>query len=156
MRVIGDDGGQMGIFSLDEAIRMAKKKEMDLVQVTEKVSPPICKIVDYGKYAYKQKKKEGHAQVSQVEIKGIRLKFGISLHDMETKAKSALKFINKGHKVKIELPLRGRQKALSDFGKEKVSQFIEMVKEMTPIKEERELKKEVRGFTVIISKSDKR
>lgn len=155
VRVIDDSGAQLGIFSLNEAISMAKEKGLSLVQVTEKVSPPICKIIDYGKYVYQQKKKEKHSHSGQVEIKGIRLKFGISSHDMETKAKSAVKFLEKGHRVKIELPLRGRQRALADFGKEKVNQFIEIIEKIIPVKKERELKKEARGFTVIISKSDK-
>ena len=131
---------------------MAKEKSLDLVQITEKVNPPVCKITDYGKYLYHQKKKERHIKSTVSELKGIRLKFGISTHDMETRVKSTLKFLIKGDKVRIELPLRGRQKALDSFAKEKMNQFLEMIERTTPIKIEKELKKEGRGLTMIISK----
>jgi translation initiation factor IF-3 len=131
---------------------MARNENLDLVQITDKVEPPICKITDYGKHLYREKKKEKTVKSSLGELKGIRLKFGISSHDMETRAKSALKFLDKGNKVKIELPLRGRQKALGDFAKEKMALFLEMVEKTTPIKTEKELKREGRGFTMIISK----
>jgi translation initiation factor IF-3 len=131
---------------------MAKEKSLDLVQITEKVNPPVCKITDHGKYLYHQKKKERHIKNTTSELKGVRLKFGISTHDMETRVKSTLKFLVKGDKVRIELPLRGRQKALDSFAKEKMNQFIEMIEKTTPIKIEKELKKEGRGVTMIISK----
>ncbi len=152
VRVIDEKGQQVGVFPLSEAIDMAKDKNLDLVQITDKVNPPICKITDHGKYLYHQKKKEKGSKPTQGELKGIRLKYGISSHDMETRARSALKFLDKGSKVKIELPLRGRQKALGDFAKEKMAQFITMVEKTTPIKIEKELKREGRGFTMIISK----
>jgi translation initiation factor IF-3 len=152
VRVIDDQGQQLGVFPITEAVTMARNKSLDLVQITDKVEPPICKITDYGKHLYREKKKEKTVKSSLGELKGIRLKFGISSHDMETRAKSALKFLEKGNKVKIELPLRGRQKALGDFAKEKMALFLEMVEKTTPIKTEKELKREGRGFTMIISK----
>ncbi len=147
----------MGIFPLSEAIGMAHEKGLDLVQVTERVDPPVCRITDYGKFLYweKKKEKEKHTKNTSGEIKGIRLKFGISSHDMEVKAKSAVKFLNKGNKVKIELPLRGRQKSLTAFANEKVASFLRMLEKETPFKVERELKKEGKGLTVIIAKIDK-
>ena len=141
VRVVDQEGKQLGVFSLGEGIQMAKERSLDLVQITEKVEPPVCKITNYGKYLYHQKKKERHTKTASSELKGIRLKFGISSHDMETKSKSALKFLNKGDKIRIELPLRGRQKALDGFAKEKIIQFIEMIEKTTPIKIEKELKK---------------
>jgi translation initiation factor IF-3 len=152
VRVINDQGQQLGVFPIAEAVTMARNENLDLVQITDKVEPPICKITDYGKHLYREKKKEKTVKSSLGELKGIRLKFGISSHDMETRAKSALKFLDKGNKVKIELPLRGRQKALGDFAKEKMALFLEMVEKTTPIKTEKELKREGRGFTMIISK----
>jgi translation initiation factor IF-3 len=152
VRVIDDQGQQLGVFPIAEAVTMARNENLDLVQITDKVEPPICKITDYGKHLYREKKKEKTVKSSLGELKGIRLKFGISSHDMETRAKSALKFLEKGNKVKIELPLRGRQKALGDFAKEKMALFLEMVEKTTPIKTEKELKREGRGFTMIISK----
>ena len=125
---------------------------MDLVQITDKVEPPICKITDYGKHLYREKKKERLVKPSQSELKGIRIRFGISSHDMETRVKSALKFLEKGNQVKIELPLKGRQKALGDFAKEKMNLFLEIIEKSAPVKIEKELKREGRGFTMIISK----
>ncbi len=142
----------MGVFPLEKAIEMAREKGLDLVQITDKVTPPICKIIDHGKYLYQQKKKERHAKTSQSELKGIRLKFGISPHDIETRAKSAIKFLTKGNRVKIELPLRGRQKALGKFAEDKIKQFIETIEKVVPIKVEKELKREGRGYTMIIVK----
>jgi len=151
LRVIDGNGKQLGIFSLEEALRMARERNLDLIQVTEKVEPPVCKIGDFGKYLYWVKKKErGMKKVS--ETKTIRLGFNISLHDLQTKANQAEKFLKEGNKVKIELILRGRQKGLSDLGKEKIEQFLQILNNLIPIKAERELKKEPRGFTLIITK----
>ena len=152
IRVVDQEGKQLGVFSLNEGLEMAKEKGLDLVQITEKVEPPVCKITDYGKYLYHQKKKERHVKSTSSELKGIRLKFGISTHDMETRVKSALKFLEKGDKVRIELPLRGRQKALDGFAKEKINQFMIMIEKTIPVKIEKELKKEGRGLTMIIAK----
>ncbi len=152
VRVVDSQGQQLGVFPLQEAIKLAQEKSLDLVQITEKVDPPVCKITDYGKHLYHQKKKEKNPKSAHGETKGIRLKFGISSHDMETRAKSALKFLDKGNKVKIELPLRGRQKALGDFAREKMIHFVEMIQETTQVKIEKELKREGQRFTMIISK----
>ncbi len=157
---MGSDGAQIGVFPLDEAVRMAKEQEMDLIQVTEKATPPVCKIGDYGKHLYWEKKKEREKRSKTIhsEIKGIRLKFGMSPHDMEIRSKTAAKFLDKGHKVRVELLLRGRQKAhtLSDFAKEKINLFIGMIEKEMPIKIEREVKKEGRGLTMIIVKAEEK
>ncbi len=152
VRVVDREGKQLGVFPISEALKKARENNLDLVQITEKVNPPVCKITDYGKFLYHQKKKERHAKSSVSELKGIRLKFGISCHDMETRVKSAVKFLKKGDKVKIDLPLRGRQKALGNFAEEKLKQFIEMIEKEIPIKTEKQLKREGRGYTMIISK----
>ncbi len=152
VRVVDRDGKQLGVFPIDKALEMSREKNSDLVQITEKVNPPVCKITDYGKYLYHQKKKERHAKTTSSDLKGIRLKFGISSHDMETRAKSAIKFLKKGDKVKIELPLKGRQKALGNFAEEKMNKFIEMVSQEIEIKTEKELKREGKGYTMMISK----
>ena len=153
VRVIDETGKQTGVFSLKEAFRMAEERNLDLIQVTEKVEPPVCKIMDYGKYLYWLQKKEKVAKVSRGgELKGIRLGFNISLHDLETRARQAEKFFKKGDKVRIEMVLRGREKALGQFAKGKINQFLEILEKLIPIKIERELKREPRGFTMIISK----
>ena len=144
----------MGVVSLKEALQLARERNLDLVQVTEKVEPPVCKIVNYGKYLYgeeKKHRKEKHHRAGQ--LKQIRISFAISPHDMETKARMAGKFLKKGNIVKIDMPLRGRQRSLSDFAKGKVDQFLEILQKNHPIKIERELKKGPRGFTLIITKA---
>jgi len=140
--------------NLEVALQMARERNLDLIQVTERVEPPVCKIMDYGKYQYALQKKERAARVKKGgEIKGVRLGFNISLHDIEVRANLAEKFLNKGDRVKLEMVLRGREKSLSDFAKGKIDQFLEILEKKVPIKIERVLKKEARGFTMIISKT---
>jgi len=154
VRVIGEDGSQLGVMNIFEAIDLAKSRGLDLIQVTEKVDPPICKIANYGKYLYSQQKKEKKmAHPKGGELKEIRLSFTISPHDSETKAKQAKKFLDDGNKVKVSLVLRGREKAFGYMAKDKVELFLKVLNEIIPIKTERELKREPRGFTTIISKS---
>ena len=133
---------------------MARERNLDLIQVTERVEPPVCKIMDYGKYSYLEEKKEKGAKKQKGdEIKGIRLSFGISPHDLEVRAQQAEKFLKEGNKVRIEMVLRGREKAHGDFAKDKIEQFLEILAKTIPVKTERELKREFRGFTMIIAKS---
>ena len=153
MRVISETGEQLGIMNIFQAIDLAKSKGLDLIQVTEKVDPPVCRIANYGKYLYTQQKKEKKMQKPKGgELKEIRLTFNISPHDMETRAKQAEKFLNGGDKVKINMSLRGREKAMGAFATEKVKLFLENLNSLIPIKTERELKREPRGFTMIVSK----
>jgi len=153
VRVIDETGKQLGVFALGEALRLAQERNLDLIQVTEKVEPPVCKLGDYGKYLYSLQKKEKTTKTKAGEIKGVRISFAISPHDLETKAKMAEKFLKKGYRVRVELILKGRQKALGDFAKGKINQFLEVLGKLTPFKTERELKRESRGFTMIIAKA---
>lgn len=153
MRVIDETGKQLGVMPLEKALQTAMERNLDLIQVTEKVEPPVCKIMDYGKYLYQQKKKEKAARPKGGELKGIRLGFNISQHDLETRVRQAEKFLKAGDKVRIEMRLRGREKALGNFAKEKINKFLEILTSLVPYKVERELKREPRGFTMIISKS---
>lgn len=153
VRIIDETGKQLGIFQIEEALRMSREQNLDLVQITQKTDPPICKIIDYGKYLYQEKKKKKIAKTKKGgEIKEIRLKFNISLHDLKIKSRQAEKFLKKGDKIKIEMILKGRERKLSEFAQEKINQFLELLKALIPIKIERELKKEARGFTLIISR----
>ena len=152
VRVIDETGKQLGVFALGEALRLAQERNLDLIQVTEKVEPPVCKLGDYGKYLYSLQKKEKTTKTKAGEIKGVRISFAISPHDLETKVKMTEKFLKKGYRVRVELVLRGREKALGDFAKGKMNQFSETLGKLTPFKIERELKREPRGFTMIISK----
>jgi len=153
VRVISETGEQLGVMNIFQAIDLAKSKGLDLIQVTEKVEPPVCRIANYGKYLYQQQKKEKKMQKPHGgELKEIRLTFNISPHDMETRAKQAEKFLNEGDKVKVNMSLRGREKAMGQFATDKVKLFLEKLNSLTPIKTERELKREPRGFTMIVSK----
>lgn len=154
VRVISETGEQLGVMNIFDAIDLAKSKGLDLIQVTEKVEPPVCRIANYGKYLYQQQKKEKKIQKPRGgELKEIRLTYNISPHDIEIRAKQAEKFLKEGDKVKIGLVLRGREKAMGNFAKDKIQLFLETMNSLIPIKIERELKREPKGFTMIISKA---
>ncbi len=156
VRVIDLDGRQLGIFNLEESLRMAKEKNLDLIQITDKVEPPVCKILDYGKYLYWERKKErGKRGKKTGELKNIRLGFKISDHDLITQAKKAESFFKKNHKIRIEMVLKGREKNLTSFAEEKIKKFLEILRKTFCLKIEKELKKEGRGLTMMISKNNK-
>ena len=151
--MIDEEGKNLGIFSLEEALKIAKERNLDLIQITNKADPPICKIFDYGKFLYQMKKKEKEKKKEKGgEIKGIRLGFNISEHDMETRANQAKEFLEKGNKIQVEMILRGRERELTNFAKEKIKRFLEILENKIPIKIEQELKRVPRGFIMIISK----
>ena len=152
VRVIDVDGKQIGVMPLEEALQLAKERNLDLVQVTEKVQPPVCKIIDRGKYLYQLQKKEKKSKKKTSQVKGIRLSFRISDHDLETKTRQAEKFLKKGDKIKVELILRGREKALGNFTKEKLLKFVGNLKEKIPIKIEQDIKRRPGALTMIITK----
>ena len=153
VRLIDETGKQLGVFPLEKALQSAQERNLDLIQVTDKVEPPVCKMGDYGKYLYSLQKKERKLRTKAGELKGVRISFAISPHDLETKAKQAEKFLKKGYRVRVELILKGRQKALGDFAKGKMKQFFEILEKLIPLKIERELKRESRGFIIIITKA---
>lgn len=153
VRLIDETGKQLGVVPFEEAARLAIERKLDLIQVTEKVTPVVCKLGDYGKYLYQEEKKNKSTKKQKGgELKRIRLTFNISLHDLETKAHQTEKFLNKGNKVRVEMYLKGREKAFQDLARKKVSKFLEILQNATPIKIERDLKKEFGGLMIIISK----
>lgn len=153
VRVISETGEQLGVMSVFSAIDLAKAKGLDLIQVTEKVEPPVCKIANYGKYLYSLQKKERKAKVkTKSELKEVRLSLAISVHDIEIKANQSKGFLEEGDKIKVSMVLKGREKAMGDFAKNKFMLFLETLDKLISIKVERELKREPRGFTMIISK----
>ena len=153
IRLVDETGKQLGVVSLRDALQLAQGRHLDLIQVTEKVVPPVCRLGDYGKYLYWQEKKQKEIRKQKGgQIKGIRLSFGISPHDLEIRAKQAEKFLNQGNKILIEMVLRGREKALSHLARQKVTRFLEILNKSIPVKLETDLKKGSRGFTMIISK----
>jgi len=154
VRLIDEAGKQAGVVQLEEALRMAKERNLDLIQVTEKVEPPVCKMMEYGKYLYSLEKKERRSRVQKGGgIKGIRITFNISPHDLETRAKQAEKFLKEGDRIRLEMILRGREKQFGELAREKVNQFLEILTKFIPTKVEGEIRREPRGFSIIIAKS---
>ena len=131
IRVISDNGEQLGVMSAKEAQTIANNKNLDLVMISPNANPPVCKIMDYGKYKYEQSRKEKESKKKQkvVNIKEVRLRPGIEANDLNTKANQAIKFLKKGDKVKVELRFRGRELGHKDIGKEVMLKFIDIVKE---------------------------
>ena len=127
IRLIGADGQQMGIMSPRDALRMAQDKDLDLVKVAPAAKPPVCKILDYGKYRFEMQKKEKEAKKNQkvVEIKEIRLSLNIDTNDFNTKANQAAKFLEQGHKVKVSIRFRGREMAHTSLGLDVHKRFAE-------------------------------
>ncbi len=153
VRLVDEKGVQLGVIPLREALGMAEERNLDLIQVTEKVDPPVCKIGDYGKYLYSLKKKDKGPKIKTGELKSVRLSFNISDNDLKTRANSAVKFLKNKEKVKIDLILRGREKGLEDVGKAKINKLLEIIQSQEiEIKIEKELKREPKGLSMIISK----
>jgi translation initiation factor IF-3 len=150
MRLIDEQGQQLGVFTKDQALSMAQEKGIDLILITDKTTPVICKLIDYGKYLYQLKKGEKKTKTSQV--KGIRLNFNISLHDMETKAKQSKKFLDGGDRVRVDMILRGRQKAFNELASEKINKFAEILSSYIKIETDQGLKKDPKGLSLIIKK----
>lgn len=131
LRIIGDDGEQLGIMTTKDAQQLASSKNLDLVKISPNAQPPVCKIMDYGKHKYEQARKEKESKKKQkiVNIKEIRLRPGIEVNDLTTKANNAIKFLKKGDKVKVELRFRGRELGHKDIGKQAMMKFLELIKE---------------------------
>jgi len=141
------------VVPLQKALRLSQERNLDLVQVTDRVSPPVCKIADYGKYLYHLKKKEKkQSRHKGGEVKGVRLRFKTSEHDLDTKARQAHKFLEQGNKIKLELLLRGREKALREHAKKQINKFLEMLKGYGPIEIDTSTKRRPNGITIIIKR----
>ena len=127
IRLIGEDGEQLGIMSAKDALKLAKEAELDLVKIAPNAKPPVCKVIDYGKYRYELARKEKEAKKKQktVELKEIRLTPNIEANDLNTKMSAAKKFIEKGNKVKITLRFRGREMAHMNSSKHILDDFAE-------------------------------
>lgn len=131
VRLIDSDGTMIGIVSAKDAQLKANERELDLVKISPNANPPVCKIMDYGKFLYEQNKREKEAKKKQtiIEVKEIRLSAKIEDHDFSFKAKNAIKFLQDGDKVKISIRFRGREIAYSTLGREVMNKFADTVKE---------------------------
>ncbi|SFP91977.1 translation initiation factor IF-3 [Lachnospiraceae bacterium XBB1006] len=154
VRLIGENGEQLGIVSTKEALRMAEDAELDLVKIAPKAEPPVCKIIDYGKYKYEQVRKEKEAKKKQktVELKEIRMSPNIDTNDLNTKINSAKKFLTKGDRVKVTLRFRGREMAHMQQSKYILEDFAKAVEEIAVI--EKAPKVEGRNMSLVLAKKN--
>lgn len=129
VRVIDENNAQLGIMSSAEANRIADSKNLDLVKISPNATPPVCKIMDYGKFKFEMAKREKENRKNQkiVEMKEVWLSMTIDMHDLETKAKQAQKFLTEGNKVKVSIRMRGRQQAHAALGVEVMHDFFKIV-----------------------------
>ena len=132
IRLIGEDGQQLGIMSSREAMKIAREAELDLVKIAPQAKPPVCKIIDYGKYRYEQARKEKDAKKKQktIEVKEVRLSPNIDSNDLNTKIASARKFIEKGNKVKVTLRFRGREMAHVQSSRHILDEFAKALEDI--------------------------
>ena len=132
VRLIGEDGEQLGIMSSREAMKLAAEANLDLVKIAPTAKPPVCKIIDYGKYKYEQTRKEKEAKKKQktVEVKEVRLSPNIDTNDLNTKVNNAKKFIGKGNKVKVTLRFRGREMAHVQSSKHILDDFAALLEDV--------------------------
>ena len=135
VRVIGEEGQQLGVMSPKDAMKLAREAEVDLVKIAPSAKPPVCKLVDYGKYKYELVRKEKEAKKKQrtIEVKEVRLSPNIDNNDLNTKANMARKFLTKGDKVKVTLRFRGRELAHVDNGKAILNSFAEMLSDVAVV-----------------------
>ncbi len=152
VRLISSEGEALGILDLTEALNMAEEQELDLVEISPNATPPVCKIMNYGKFLYIQNKQQRihKAKQKKFDLKTIRLSFKIEKHDQEIKMRQAYKFLEAGHKVKLDMRLRGREKAFMSSAFEKMNLIISNLPEN--IKIDQEMKQSPQGIIVTLAK----
>lgn len=156
VRVIDTDGEQLGIMGINEALELANEKRLDLVNISPNAKPPVCKILDYGKYRYELQKKEKEARKKQkvIQIKEIRLSTFIEAHDLTVKANNAAKFLKDGDKVKVSLRFKGREKDYASKGQGVMAQFAEICSDYSVVEKKPEF--EGRSLIMVLApKTDK-
>lgn len=151
MRVVDENGEMRGVMSLDDALALADESKLDLVNVSPNAEPPVCKILDYGKYRYELQKKDKLAKKNQknMQIKEIRLSTFIEEHDTQVKANTAIKFLKEGDKVKVSLRFRGRERNYTSKGFDVMNHFAEVVSEYAVV--DKKPKFEGRSLTMFLS-----
>ena len=151
VRLIGENGELIGIMSAKEAYKLAQEAELDLVKIAPTAKPPVCKIIDYGKYKYELARKEKEAKKKQkvIEIKEVRLSPNIEDNDLNTKVSAAKKFLEKGNKVKVTLRFRGREMAHMASSKHILDDFAKMLEEVAVV--EKPAKVEGRSMTLVLA-----
>lgn len=151
IRLIGSQGEQLGIMASVEALKIADEQGLDLVKISPQAVPPVCKLMNYGKYRFEQSKREKEARKNQhvVEVKEIRMSPGIDVGDFNTKLKNAQKFIADGNRVKVSVRFRGREMAHTDIGRDLLMRFAEQCAETATL--EKSAKLEGRMMSIFLS-----
>ena len=151
IRLIGSTGEQLGIMSAAQAQQIADEQGLDLVKISPQANPPVCKLMDYGKYRFEQSKREKEARKNQhvVEIKEIRMSPGIDVGDFNTKLKNAIKFLSEGDRVKVSVRFRGREMAHTEIGRDLLLRFAEQAAEAATM--DKEPKLEGRNMSIFLS-----
>ncbi|MBQ9414207.1 MAG: translation initiation factor IF-3 [Clostridia bacterium] len=151
VRVIGSDGTQLGVMSAREAQQLADEQDLDLVKIAPNAVPPVCRIMDYGKYRFEQAKREKEARKNQrvVEVKEVRLGLNTDVADFQTKVRHAIRFIEGGDKVKVSIRFRGRELGHPEIGKEAMDRFAEALSEVAIV--ERPAKMEGRHMLMFLA-----
>lgn len=151
VRLIDADNENRGVVSIKEALAAAEEAGLDLIEISPQANPPVCKILDYGKYRYEQQKKKNEAKKNQkvVEIKELKLRPVIEVHDYEVKLKQAKKFLEQGNKVKFTMRFKGRELSANDMGKQIMAQIVEDLEACSRV--DSEMKLEGRQMMMILS-----
>ena len=154
IRVISEDGEQLGVMSAKEAMKLAKEAGLDLVKIAPAAKPPVCKIIDFGKYRYELARKEKEAKKKQkvIDVKEVRLSPNIEANDLNTKVNAARKFIQKGDKVKVTLRFRGREMAHMASSKKILDDFAEMLTDVAVVEKPPKLE----GRSIVMFLTEKR
>jgi translation initiation factor IF-3 len=153
VRLIDESGAQVGIVSLREALDTARSHGLDLIEVSPTADPPVCRIMDYGKYKYELGKREREAQKKQrmTEIKGIRMRPGTDEHDFQFKLRNALRFLKQGHKVKVTVIFRSREFTHPEFARDSLARMADVAKEQNLATVEKPASMEGRTMTMILA-----
>ena len=154
VRVVDQNGAQLGIMPIRQALEKAEEMQLDLVKIAPQAKPPVCKIMDYGKYRFEQSKKEREFRKNQkvITVKEVRLSATIEDHDIDVKLKNAIKFLKEGNKVKATIRFRGRQITHSEIGRQVMTEFAERIKEYGTVDKAPQI--EGRNMSMMISPKD--
>ena len=135
VRLIGEEGEQLGVMAIKDALTLAEERNLDLVKIAPQATPPVCRIMDYGKFRFEQSKKEKEARKNHhvVETKEIRLSAVIDVHDYDFKLRNAIRFLNDGNKIKVSIRFRGRQMAHTELGQQMLLKFAESCSEVATV-----------------------
>jgi translation initiation factor IF-3 len=150
IRVVDEDNKMLGVMPVKQALKMAAEKELDLVEIAPQANPPVCKIIDYGKFTYEQQKREkNQRKASQTQMKEIRFKWRTATHDFNFKARHAREFIKEGNKVKATVMFRGREITHQEVGKELLERFVAALEDVAKV--DQPLRPEGKVLSVVLA-----